>query len=149
MAIVRWDPFRDMVTIRDRMNKLFDDVFSKSDLTKEHDLDGLWSPSVDIYETDESVVLKAELPEVEEKDIEIKLEDNVLTLKGERKLEKEAKKENYYRMERAYGAFSRAFSIPSRVDQENVTANFKDGVLKITMSKKKEAQEKKIEISSK
>ncbi|RMF93915.1 MAG: Hsp20/alpha crystallin family protein [Candidatus Schekmanbacteria bacterium] len=148
MAIVKWDPFKDMISIKDRMNRLFDEVFSRSHFYGDEDLtDGLWTPAVDIYETDDSVVLKAELPEVDEKDIEIKLEDNVLTIRGERKLENETKKENYYRMERAYGAFSRSFSIPSRVEQDKITATCKDGVLKVTMPKKKEAQHKKIPIN--
>ena len=149
MAIVKWDPFRDMVTIKDRMNRLFDEVFSKSNFYGDENMaDGLWSPCVDIYETEDSVVLKAELPEMDENDIDIKLEDNVLTIKGERKLENETKKENYYRIERSYGSFSRSFSIPSRVDQDKVSANCKDGVLKVTMPKKKETQQKKIIVNA-
>ncbi len=150
MAIVKWDPFKDMVTMKDRMNRLFDEVFSKSQFYGDENMrDGLWSPSVDIYETENNVVLKAELPEIDEKDIDIKLEDNILTIKGERKLENETEKENYYRMERSYGAFSRSFSIPSRVDQNNVSATCRDGVLKVTMPKNKEAQQKKIPINTK
>src|SRR4030065_2219613 len=103
MAIIRWDPYRDMVTLRDRMNRLFEDMGSQK--TEDKDLiPGAWAPSVDIYETENEVVLAAELPGVDQKDVEIKVEDNNLTLRGERKFEKETKEENYHRIERSYGS---------------------------------------------
>ena len=109
MAIIRWDPFRDLVSLRERMNKLFEDVASSRG--EERDLAASsWAPAVDIYETENEVVLTAEIPGIEEKDIEIKVEDSTLTLRGERKFEKETKEENYHRIERAYGSFFRSFT---------------------------------------
>ena len=151
MAIVRWNPLDDIVSFQRRMNKLFEDTF----LVKRHPDEefgaGIWSPAVDIYETESDIVLKAELPEVDQKDIEIKIDENVLTLKGERRFEKETKEENYHRMERFYGSFSRSFTLPSGIEQEKIKAQYKDGVLKITMPKKAETKSKKItvEINSK
>ncbi len=144
MAIIRWDPFRDLVTLREKMNRLFEDVASSRE---ERDLTASsWTPSVDIYETESDVVLSAELPGIEEKDIEIKIEDNTLTLKGERNFEKETKEENYHRIERAYGSFYRSFSLPHYVDQDNIRAEHESGVLKIHMPKKHEAKPKKVKI---
>ena len=102
MAIIRWDPFREMVTLREKMNRLFEDAAVGQ--REEKDLvSSTWSPSVDIFETENEIVLTAELPGIEDKDIEIKLDNNTLTLKGERQLEKETKEENYHRIERSYG----------------------------------------------
>ena len=105
-----------------------------------------WTPSVDIFETDKALVLTAEIPGIEENDIEIKIEDNTLTLKGERKFEKETKEENYHRIERAYGSFYRSFSLPHYIDQDKIEAEHKGGVLKITMPKKKELEHRKVKI---
>ncbi len=111
MAIIRWDPFRDLITIREKMNRLFEEAYSARG--EERDLvSSSWSPSVDIYESDQALVLTAEVPGIEDKNIEIKVEDNTLTLKGERKFEKETEEENYHRIERAYGSFYRSFSLP-------------------------------------
>jgi HSP20 family protein len=105
-----------------------------------------WAPAVDIYETENEVVLTAEIPGIEEKDIEIKVEDNTLTLKGERKFEKETKEENYHRIERAYGSFFRSFTLPTYVDQDKVEAEHENGVLKIRMPKRAELKPRKVKI---
>ncbi|MDH5706516.1 MAG: Hsp20/alpha crystallin family protein, partial [Candidatus Aminicenantes bacterium] len=117
MAIIRWDPFRDLVTLRERMNRLFEDAFTSRGEEKDM-VASSWSPSVGIYETENEIVLTAEVPGVDEKNIEIKLEDNTLALKGERNFEKETKEENYHRIERAYGSFYRSFTLPRNIDQD-------------------------------
>ena len=107
---------------------------------------GAWAPAVDIYEKGTDVVLKAELPGLDPKDVDIRIENNVLTLKGERKIEDEIKQENYHRVERAYGGFTRSFTLPSTVDTTNVKADYKDGVLRITLPKREEAKPKQIQV---
>jgi HSP20 family protein len=145
MAIVRWDPFRDLVTLREKMNRLFEETFSgrgeKKDLVS-----GTWSPSVDIYETENALVLTAEVPGMKEDEIEIKIEDNTLILQGERKFEKETKEENYHRIERSYGSFYRSFTLPNSIDQDKIQAVHEDGVLKITMPKRPELKSKKVKV---
>lgn len=145
MPIVKWDPFKELVSMQDRMNRLFGDYFMKPTVG-EREMTGEWLPAVDIYEDADGVVIKAELPEMDMKDIDVKIEDNTLRIRGERKMEKEEKRENYQRMERYYGSFSRIFSLPSTVDQENVKATYDRGVLKITLTKKEETKPKKINI---
>jgi HSP20 family protein len=149
MAIVRWEPFRDLVGLQDRMNRLFDEAFRGAGRPLEDDwsLGGNWAPAVDIYEQEGSIVLKAELPGVDPKDVDIRLENNVLTLLGERKIDQEVKRENYHRVERAYGSFTRSFTLPTVVDQEKIKAAFKDGVLQVTLPKKEEARPRQISIS--
>lgn len=150
MAIVRWNPLDDIISLQRRMNKIFEDSFLAKKSSGDEDLSsGLWSPSVDIYETESDIVLKAELPEIDQKDIHINIENNILTLKGERKLEKETKEENYHRIERSYGSFSRSFNLPNAVEVERIKAQYKDGVLKINMPKKAENKTKKIDVEIK
>jgi HSP20 family protein len=146
MAVVRWDPFRDLNTLQDRMNRLFDDA-GRTWRTDEPSATTTWSPAVDIFETEGEIVVKAELPGMERNDITLNLEKNVLTLKGERRLEKETKEDNYHRIERSYGGFSRAFAIPATVDDEKIRAEYKDGVLKIELPKKEQAKPKQIRIA--
>jgi len=145
MAISRWDPFRDLSVLQDRMNRLFDDA-GRGWRTDGADATTTWSPAVDIFETENEIVVKAELPGVDRKDISLNLENNVLTLKGERKFEKETKEENYHRIERAYGGFSRAFSIPATVDEEKIRADYRDGILSIALPKKEQVRPKQIRI---
>jgi len=147
MAVVRWDPFRDLNLLQDRMNRLFDDA-GRGWRADEPAATTTWSPAVDIFETEGEIVVKAELPGMERKDITLHLENNVLTLRGERKFEKETKDENYHRIERSYGAFSRSFSIPATVDDENIRAEYKDGVLNIVLPKKEQARPKQIKIAA-
>jgi len=145
MAIIRWDPFRDLMTLREKMNRLFEESFITRGEEKEL-VSGIWTPSVDIYETENALILSAEVPGIEENDIEIKIEDNTLTLHGERKFEKETKEENYHRIERAYGSFHRSFTLPNYIDQDKIKAEHENGILKITMPKKKELKPRKIEV---
>jgi len=132
--------------IQDRMNRLFEDAGSGW-RTDEPSATTTWSPAVDIFETEGEIVVKAELPGMERKDITLNLEKNVLTLKGERRFEKETKDDNYHRIERSYGTFSRAFSIPATVDEEKIRADYKDGVLKIVLPKKEQSKPKQIRIA--
>jgi HSP20 family protein len=146
MAVVKWDPFRDLSMLQDRMNRLFDDA-GRGGRSEEPSATTSWSPAVDIFETEGEIVVKAELPAMDRKDITLNLEKNVLTLRGERRFEKETKEENYHRIERSYGAFSRAFSIPATVDEDKIRADYKDGVLKIVLPKKEQAKPKQIRIA--
>ena len=134
MAIVRWlDPFRDLSSIQGRMNQIFEDALARSRGREEGLRSGMWTPAVDIYESNDSVVVKAELPGVEKDQISVEVKDGILSLRGERKFEKEVKEESYHRIERSYGSFQRSFSLPVSVDQEKVTAQFKNGVLEVTV----------------
>ncbi len=151
MAIVRWEPFRDLMTVQERMNRIFDDAFRG--VGRHHGeeddwaLGGTWAPPVDIYEQDGNLVLKAELPGIDPKDVDVRVENNVLTLTGERKFENEVKRDQYHRVERAYGRFSRSFTLPNVVDTGNIKAEFKDGLLRVVMPKREEAKPKQISIS--
>lgn len=149
MAIVRFDPFRDMLTLQERMNRLFDESFRTIGRSgsEEEWAAGSWSPAVDIYEQNGSIVLNAELPGVDSKDVDVRVENNVLTLRGERRLEGEVKRESYHRIERVYGSFSRSFTLPSVVDADKIKAEFKDGVLRMVLPKRDEAKPKQIAIS--
>jgi HSP20 family protein len=146
MAITKWDPFKDFMVLRDRMNRLFEDMVSSPRAEETDIMQSTWAPAVDIYETENELVLTAEVPGVEEKDVEIKIEDNTLTLKGERKFEKETKEENYHRIERAYGAFLRSFSLPNYIDQDKINAEYENGLLKVHMPKKPEVKPRKVKI---
>jgi HSP20 family protein len=146
MAIIRWDPFRDLVTLRDRMNRLFEDAVSTARTDEKDMISSSWAPAVDIYEDEKQLVLTAELPGINEKDVDIKIEDNTLIIHGERKLEKETREENYHRIERAYGSFYRSFTLPNHIDQDKIQAEHENGVLKIVMPKKPELQPRKVKI---
>lgn len=150
VAIVRWDPFRDLMTLQDRMNRLFDQTMSRTRADEEEGMTvSTWSPAVDIFETADSIVMKAELPGVSRANIDIQVRDNTLTLKGERRFEREVKEENYLRIERSYGAFQRAFSLPTVIQQDKIRAVFKDGVLEVTLPKAEEAKPKQVKIDVK
>jgi len=133
------------------MNRLFDESFRGLTRGAAPDddwaLGGAWAPAVDIYEQEGYIVLKAELPGIDPKDVDIRLENNVLTLRGERKVDTDVQRDNYHRVERAYGSFTRSFTLPSVVDQEHIKADYKDGVLKVTLPKREEAKPKQINIS--
>jgi len=146
MALIRWDPFRDLLTLQDRMDRLFQDSMTRNRGYEETLAPGFWSPPVDIYETDEAVILKAELAGLNKNDVTIEIKNSTLILRGERKFEKDIKEENYHRIERSYGSFSRTFSLPQTVDHSKVTATFKDGLLEITIPKIIDARPKQIEI---
>jgi len=143
MAIIRWDPFREVAVLQNRVNSLFRDFNEgESPLTA-----ASFVPAVDVYEDTEKVVLKLEVPGIEEKDLDIRVENHTLTVKGERKFDKEEKEENFHRIERRYGSFYRAFTVPSTVDTENVAATYHAGVLKLELKKKAEAQPKQIKVN--
>lgn len=142
MALIRWDPFQEMSALQERMNRLFSDVRAQAPVRGEEIVQGAWIPAVDIFETNEAIVLKAELPGITAQDISVEVKDNTLTLKGEKKFEKEVKEENYHRVERSYGSFQRAFTLPGTIHQEKVKAKFKDGILEITLPKVEEAKPK-------
>ena len=146
MAITRWDPFRDLVVLQERMNRVFEDAAVRGWKNDEPSATTSWSPAVDIYETDNEIMVQAELPGVDRKDIALQLENNVLTLKGDRRFEKETNQENYHRIERSYGGFSRAFTIPTVVDEDKIRADYRDGILKIALPKKEQVKAKQIKI---
>ena len=140
--------FRDLMTLQDRMNRLFESTLPRlRGDGEDQEFFGAWAPAVDIYETDQAIVLKADLPDISPNDVEIRVEDNVLYLKGERKMEKEVKQESYHRVERSYGTFSRSFALPHTVSSENIGADYKNGVLRISMPKREESKPKQIKIS--
>jgi len=146
----RWDPFREISSLQREMDRLFSQYFGRIRGPEEEGLAvAAWSPAVDIYETDEKLVLKVELPGLKKEDIDIQVRDNTLTLKGEKKFEKEVKEENYHRTERAYGTFQRSFTLPSTIKQEGIEAIFKDGILEISLPKAEEAKPKQIKIQVK
>src|SRR5262252_1132115 len=145
-VLTRWDPFREFVTLQDRMNRLFRDSYGPEG-REETLTTANFAPPVDVYEDEHNVTLKIEGPGIEEKDIDVRIENNTLTVHGERKIEKEEKEENYRRVERQYGSFTRTFTLPQTVDTEHVSANYEKGVLKITLPKKAEAKPKQIKVN--
>jgi HSP20 family protein len=144
--LTRWDPFREFVTLQDRMNRLVRDSFGNEG-REEALTTTTFAPPVDVYEDEQNVTLKIEVPGIEEKDIDVRIENNSLTVHGERKFEKEEKEENYRRVERQYGSFTRTFTLPNTVDQESVQADYDKGVLKIKLAKKAEAKPKQIKVN--
>jgi HSP20 family protein len=144
--ITRWDPFREFVTIQDRMNRLFRDSYGPEG-RDEALTTTTFAPPVDVYEDEHNVTLKIEVPGIDEKDIDVQVENNMLSVHGERKFEKEEKEENYRRVERQYGSFTRTFTLPSTVDPENIQADYDKGVLKIKLAKKAEAKPKQIKVN--
>ena len=148
MAITRWDPFRDLATLHDRMNRLFDETFARTRGGEPAELTGNWSPMVDVYEDADRYVLVAELPGLSKDDVQIELKENVLTLKGERKFDERYKDQTCHRMERAYGQFVRSFSLPAQVEASKVEAKFKDGVLTVAVPKAAAAKPRLIPIAA-
>ncbi len=145
-VLTRWEPFRDMVTLQDRMNRLFNEQLSNFG-NEESLASGSFVPAVDVYEDEQGIRLNIEVPGIDEKDIDLRLENNVLTVRGERKFEKETKEENFRRVERRYGQFVRSFTLPNTVDGENVKAAYDKGVLTIALPKKEAAKPKQIKIN--
>ncbi|HYR03730.1 MAG TPA: Hsp20/alpha crystallin family protein [Syntrophobacteria bacterium] len=147
MAIVKYNPFRDLRSMQDQMNRLLDMAWNRE--SGEELREGLWQPMVDIYEDETSVIIKAEVPGIDQNDIEVRIEDNTLTLRGERKHDQTVQKENYHRVERYYGSFQRSFSLPHTIDQGNVRATCDKGVLTVTLPKKEETKPKQIKVEVK
>jgi HSP20 family protein len=146
MAIVRWEPFRELGTLQNEMNRLFNTVFDAPAPTSGNTTLRRWMPAMDLVEADEHFILRADLPGMSEDDIKIELEDGTLTLSGERKAEHEEREEGYYRVERAFGSFSRSLTLPKGVDPESVSANFDRGVLEVRIPKPEERKPRRIEI---
>jgi HSP20 family protein len=147
--LTRWEPFRELSTMQDRINRmsrLFRESYSTAG-PEEALTTTSFAPPVDIYEDEHTITLKLEVPGIDEKDIDVRIETNTLTIHGERKIEKEEKEENFRRVERQYGSFSRSFTLPSSVDAGQVTANYDKGVLKISLAKKAEAKPKQIKVN--
>lgn len=147
MAIVKYNPIKELRSMQEQMNRLLDLAWNRE--TGEDLREGVWQPAVDIYEDDETVVIKAEIPDVDQKDIEVKIEENTLTLRGERRHDQSIKKENYHRVERYYGPFQRSFHLPYTIDQERIKASCDRGVLTIILPKKKEKKPKQITVQVK
>ena len=145
-VIARWDPFREFSTLQDRMNRLFRESYGPEG-RDESLTTSQFAPPVDVYEDEHNVVLKVEVPGIDEKDIDVRVENNVLTVHGERKVEKEEKEENFRRIERQYGSFTRTFTVPSTVDAERIQADYDKGILKIVLPKKAEAKPKSIKVN--
>ncbi|MGZ3536257.1 MAG: Hsp20/alpha crystallin family protein [Thermodesulfobacteriota bacterium] len=147
MTLVKWEPFRDLMAMQDRMTRLIDETLSR--IWKEDVAQGVWSPPVDILERGDEVVLKVDLPGVTQNEIDIRVEEGTVTIQGERKFVKESSEENYVQIERPYGTFRRTFSIPRTIDQESIKASYKDGVLRIILPRKQEIQPKQIVVEPK
>ena len=143
-VLTRWDPFREFNTVQDRLNRLFRDSYGEG--REEALTTSTFAPLVDVYEDEHNITLKIEVPGIDEKDIDVQIENNTLTVHGERKFEKEEKEENYRRVERQYGSFTRSFTLPNTVDAEQVQAHYVKGVLKIQLAKKAEAKPKQIKV---
>jgi len=144
MTITRYDPFREAVSLQHRLNSLFRDLNEDDNPVAASS----FVPPVDIYEDADKVVLKLEVPGIDQKDLKVSVENNTLTVKGERKFEADEKEQNFHRIERSYGSFFRAFTLPSSVNTEEVAASYNAGVLKLELKKKAEAQPKQIEIKA-
>jgi HSP20 family protein len=147
--MVHWEPFQNLMTLQDRMNRVFDEAYRSRRDASEDDwaLGGNWAPAVDIYEQGDNIILKAELPGIDPKDVDIRVENNVLSLRGERKFDSGVKRESCHRVERAYGAFSRSFTLPSIVDTAGIKAQYRDGILQVTLPHKEEARPKQISVA--
>lgn len=143
MAMVKRDPLGELRTMQEEMNRLFN--LSRARLCNEPLEDGLWQPPTDIYEDQDEIVVKMELPEVDQEDIDVSLDEDRLVIQGERKLEGEERRQNYFRIERAYGPFRRAFALPAEVDRDRIAASCERGVLKIVLPKKESGEARRIE----
>ncbi len=144
MQLIPWDPFQQLVAMSNRLNRTTNDPYTP----RTEDTFGTWAPPVDIFEKHDHLIIRAEIPGVQKDDVDVRIENGVLTLHGERKQEADVTEGNAYRMERVYGAFTRTFSLPTTVDAAKVTATYKDGVLEVTIPKVETAKPKKIEIKA-
>jgi HSP20 family protein len=148
MAITRWDPWREFGSLQEKINRMFDDTLRGALPGEREELErGMWAPAVDIHETNDSYVVKADLPGVNKEDIHLDLKDNTLVLRGEKRFEEKASRDSYIRVERAYGTFVRSFTLPRNVDAEKIQAKYKDGVLELVLPKREEAKPKQISIN--
>ena len=145
MTITRYDPFRDLRNLQEEVNRLFTGNVGRT-FDDEGIARGSWSPSVDIYENKEQIVLEAELPGMNREDFDLTVENNVITLRGERRFEKKEDTDNYHRVERAYGSFTRSFTLPNTVSGDGAAADYRNGVLRVTLPKREETKARRIEI---
>ena len=143
-GLTRWEPSRGFPTLQDQINRVFEELTTR---TGEDTALSTWSPAVDIYETEHELVVKADLPEVEENDLDVRVENNILTIHGERKFEKKVNEDNYLRVERAYGSFSRSFSLANTVNTDAIKAEYRNGVLTLRIPKREEAKPKQIKVN--
>jgi len=144
MSVTRWDPFRELLTLQERLDKMYRDI--ERTRREEDFVSSAWTPPVDIFEMGEKFILKLEIPEVDKESIDIKINENELTIKGERKLEPGIEPDSYHRMERGYGTFTRSFSLTKTIDSAKIKAAIKDGILRIELPKKEEVKPKQIKI---
>lgn len=145
MTVTRYDPFRDLRNLQEEVNRLFTGNVGRT-FDDEGIARGQWSPSVDIYENKEQIVLEAELPGMNREDFDLTVENNVITLRGERRFEKKEETDNYHRVERAYGSFTRSFTLPNSVSGEGASADYRNGVLRVTLPKREETKARRIEV---
>jgi len=145
MSMTRWEPLRGLNTLQEQVNRLFEDSVTRT-RSGQAEL-ASWAPAVDIFETENELVVKADLPDVQEKDIDVRVENNTLTIRGERKFNNEVHEDNYLRVERAYGTFTRSFSLPNTVNTEGIQAEYRNGVLSVRLPKREETKPKQIKIS--
>jgi HSP20 family protein len=143
---MRWDPYRELATVQDRLSRLVSDAYGRALPDDDVMARGAWMPAVDIFQNKQEIVLKAELPGLDRENIDLRVENKTLTLRGERKQQNEIKEEQYHRIERSYGSFSRSFTLPETIDTEKLRAEYKDGVLTVTMPIKEEAKPKQIQV---
>jgi HSP20 family protein len=143
-TLTRWEPFRGATSLQDQINRVFNDVLER---TGEESSLTAWAPAVDIYETEQELVVKADLPEIDPKDLDIRVENNILTIRGERKFQKKVNEDNYLRVERSYGTFSRSFTLANTVNSEAIKADYQNGVLTLSIPKREEAKPKLIKVN--
>jgi len=143
-SITRWDTYHGLGGLQEQVNRLFESTFPRR---SDNSALTTWAPAVDIYETENELVVKADLPDVSEKDLDVRVENNMLTIRGERKFEKKVEEENYLRVERTYGTFSRSFSLPNTVNNEAIKADYKNGVLTVTLPKRAESKPKQVKVN--
>ena len=147
MNIIKYDPFRELRGLQDEMNRLFGSTLSRTG-SDEGTFGGGWSPRVDIYENKDNLVIEAELPGMKPEDVDISIENNVLTIQGKREFEQKDENDNFHRVERHYGSFTRSFTLPPTVNSEDANANFENGILKLSLAKREEAKPRRIEIKA-
>ena len=144
MYLAKYDPFREVRSLQDEVNRLFSTAYPSN---REEMTNGNWFPRVDIFENGDHLVLEAELPGMNRDDFELSFENNTLTLKGERKFEKKSEGDNYHRIERSYGSFTRSFTLPATITAEGATAEFDNGILRVSLAKREDTKARKIEIT--
>lgn len=145
-AIVRWDPFKEITTLQERMNRVFDEVWGRRPRAEEDYLSSAWIPAVDVRETRDALEIQVEVPGIDPKDVQVAVENGILVIKGSRNFEKATEGETYHRVERAYGSFERSFTLPTNIDPEKVKATYKFGVLHLSLAKREEAKPRSISI---